>query len=209
MLVGVSVVCYAAPQYGNTPYQQQSSGDNVNQSLPVTCDTYDSCVDLGLQERKAGINSVLLYFSDSAKESKYGIYDNIYVKLNGNTCPPILNVYKTVNNINYIMDVFAGNRINSCIKYYANITGDNRERDIIVKQLEITYCNLDELFENCQQGIIYTKVNDFGTGGEKKEPQVKQFNGSDPNNMVPGYNLGTENTVPLNTTGNESVWQQR
>lgn len=172
MILSVSVVCYAAPQYGSTPYQQQSVDDNTSQNLPVACDSYDSCIDLGLKERKTMVNSVLLYFSDSAKDSKYGIYNNIYIKLSGDTCPPLLSVYKTVNNINYMMDVFVGNRMNSCIKYYANIIGDNRNRDIIVKQLEITYCNADELFESCRNGIIYTKTNGFGFVKETKDASL-------------------------------------
>ncbi len=209
MIVSVSVVCYAAPQYGSTPYQQQSVDDSTSQNLPVACDSYDSCIDLGLKERKTRVNSVLLYFSDSAKEGKYGLYNNIYVKLNGNTCPPILNVYKTVNNINYMMDVFTGSRVNSCIKYYANITGDNRNRDVIVKQLEITYCNVDELFENCQNGIVYTKINDFGTGKEAKETTPKQLNVNEQYNSFPDYNQSTERTVPLNNIGTGSIWQQK
>ncbi|WP_132872333.1 hypothetical protein [Seleniivibrio woodruffii] len=155
--------------------QNGNSEAENNTSSAMSCDSYSGCISLGLKERGAGKESVLLYFSESVKESRYNIFDNISLRLSSNTCPPIISVYKKVNNVNYIMDVFTGNQSNGCVKYFANVTGDNRDRDSIVGQLEVTYCNDDELFESCRQGIIYSRINSF-----KNEKNKEQMPGTFP-----------------------------
>ncbi|MGE4465972.1 hypothetical protein [Sphaerochaeta sp.] len=185
--------CYGIPYIAYA--ENQSSGD-TSTDYALSCDSYASCVELGLKERKAGKESVLLYFSESAKNVRYNIYENISIRLYTNTCPPLIDVYKRVNNVNYLMDVFVGNQVNGCVKYFANVTGDNKKRDTIVGQLEITYCNEDELFNTCRQGIIYSRVNTFNSVKEKEQPDQTapvQMQNAPQNNLYPQFNSDAMN----------------
>lgn len=204
LIFSIAAICHGASPYGNTPEQQNGLDNSYNLGLPVFCDSYDSCIDLGLKERKIGLDSVLIFLSEGFKDNKYGIYDNVNIKLSGNTCPPILNVYKTVNNINYFMDTFKGGTVSSCIKYYSNITGDSRHRDVVVEQLEVTYCNSDIMFENCNQGIVYVRKNTFVKNKAEKPNQKNTNVFPDSTDSTMPYQYGNqyqmENDINLQNT---------
>ena len=138
------------------------TSDSVANDIPrVECSSYDTCLAQGLKDRVNQKESVLLHFSSSDKEVKYNLFDNLTVRMSANICPPIISVYKNVNNINFLMDTYANKGDSGCNTYFANITGDGRNRDSIIGQLEIRFCDKDELFETCDQSIIYSKVNMF------------------------------------------------
>lgn len=203
----MATVCFAAPQMSTTaakPQGQQQTTQTVKE-----CDSYDTCVEQGLSERNEGKDSVLLYYSEGDKDIRYNLFDNISIKFSSNICPPIVNVYKTINNVNYLLDTFSREIDGGCIKYFSNITGDGRNRDSIVGQLEVMFCNHDELFENCENSVIYSKINNFNRLKDKKEDRDIDTNSLQ---QVPDgiYNQG-EQTYPdmTNNVGNGRVWQQR
>jgi hypothetical protein len=204
-LILTATVCLAATPSGNISPQQPQP----RPTQPVAeCNSYSSCVEQGLSERNEGKDSVLLYYSEGDKDIRYKLFDNISIKFGSNICPPIVNVYKTVNSINYLLNTFSKETEGGCIKYYSNITGDGRDRDAVVGQLEVMFCNQDELFETCENGVIYSKINNFNRLKAKEQPQIQ--------NNIPLQNLdGTYNkdmqTYPdmTNNVGNGRVWQQR
>lgn len=176
LLFNFAVVCNAAPKMGTPNVPNQGDVNNTENIAPVTCNSYETCLELGLSDRLHGKDSVLVYFSDSSKETRYNVFENINVKLSGNICPPLVTIYKSVNNINYLMDIFSNKSENGCILYYSNITGENRNRDSIVGQLELMFCNKDELYESCDQGILYVKINSFNKNNKKdKDPKEPEY----------------------------------
>jgi len=158
MLLISAAVCFA--QQANIS-GAGATNQNAVMSLPTSCDTYATCLDLGAKERAAGVDSVLFHYSSGRKDIRYNLFDNLSIKFSSNVCPPIVDVYKKVNNINYMMDVFRRDSKGECISYFANINGDGKNRDAIVGQLEIKFCNEDVLFESCDDGIIYSTINNF------------------------------------------------
>lgn len=169
LLILTAGICFADGQRPNVPTpavtnsaaQASPSTDNPASSVYQGCTTYDDCLQNGLQERANNINSKLIYFSTNDKDIKYNLFDNITVKIAANICPPLITVYKKVNNINYMMDVFSRSSSSECTMYYSNITGAGKNRDSIVGQLEIYFCNQDELNETCDQALIYARENMF------------------------------------------------
>ncbi|HAW57545.1 MAG TPA: hypothetical protein DCX03_00795 [Bacteroidales bacterium] len=172
----IASVCYAAQPVNTSVRQQSNANTNVSADTETTyslsCDSYESCVDLGLKERNENLDSVLIYYNEGKKETRYNLFENISVSFGPNVCPPIVNVYKKINNINYLMDVFTKKDVGECVTYVANITGEGRFRDVVTSQLEIKFCNKDELFETCDQSIVYSKINKFGKSNEKILPVV-------------------------------------
>jgi hypothetical protein len=163
----INVLCFAADRLDYNMDTDNMTGIKKNVPDKLICDTYESCLKLGLEDREAKKKSVLIYFSDSNKDIRYNLFENINVRISPNTCPPLLNVYKSVNNINFLMDVYKKGENSDCIAYYSNIIGDGKNRDSVVGQLEIFYCNSDVFYENCENGIIYSKVNMFIPKKEK------------------------------------------
>lgn len=173
MIIIISSVCFSADLTmmqnanggGDTGYVLPSDKKTDNTPTPNSsftgCTSYDDCLQNGLKEMAEGKNSVLLYYSDTNKDTKYNIFNDITLKLSSNICPPIINVYKKVNNVNFIMDVFSRRVSEECIVYYSNIAGDGRNRDTIVGQVEIYFCNKDILSENCNTSILYLRQNNF------------------------------------------------
>jgi hypothetical protein len=189
--------------------QQQQQDTDVRQKSSAVCDSYDSCLEQGLKERSANVDSVLLYYTDGKKEMRYNLFDNISVKFSQNVCPPMVSVYKMVNNVNYLMDVFATKEEGTCIAYIANITGDGRSRDFVTGQLEIKFCTRDEMFESCDQGIVYAKTNMFGN--KKERIQDSPDSGRIQNNLTPyigtdyQYESGRGDVNQLPTVGSAGV----
>lgn len=177
LLILTAGICFADGQLPNVPTpavtnsaaQAAPSTDNPASSVYQGCTTYDDCLQNGLQERANNINSKLIYFSTNDKDIKYNLFDNITVKIAANICPPLITVYKKVNNINYMMDVFSRSSSSECTMYYSNITGAGKNRDSIVGQLEIYFCNQDELNETCDQALIYARENMFEADKAKTE----------------------------------------
>lgn len=165
MLLISAAVCFA--QQANFS-GAGATNQNAVMSLPTSCDTYATCLDLGAKERAAGVDSVLFHYSSGRKDIRYNLFDNLSIKFSSNVCPPIVDVYKKVNNINYMMDVFKRDSKGECISYFANITGDGKNRDAIIGQLEIKFCNDDVLFESCDNGLVYSKINNFITTSTTK-----------------------------------------
>lgn len=197
IITAIASVCFAA-QTMNTSTRQQSN-ENTELNSPLSCEDYESCIDLGLKERSENGDSVLIYYNEGKKDTRYNLFENISVSFSPNVCPPIVNVYKKVNNINYIMDVFMKKDTGECITYVANITGDGRFRDVVTSQLEIKFCNKDELFETCDQSVIYSKINKFGKNREEIHPTMPDIQ----QNTTPtlssdsyGYDM---NTYPSST----------
>ncbi|HIH75161.1 MAG TPA: hypothetical protein HA306_08350, partial [Methanosarcina sp.] len=177
VIVLIVNIVFAASNVQNelTPNKNGATGD-TNGTLKTDdniemCSTYEECLQQGLQDRENEKESVLLFYLNSNKDIKYNLFDNISVKLSGNICPPVVNVYKTINNINFLMDVFSRNNDSGCITYYSSISGDGRNRDAIIGQLEINLCDKEELFETCDNTLIYGKINMFESAAKKKEKE--------------------------------------
>lgn len=161
----INIICFAA----DTMQLDENYLSAKKNKSSYVCDTYENCIKLGLEERDNKKGSVLLYYSGSSKEKKYNLFENLSVKFSPNVCPPIVYVYKSVNNINFLMEVFKKSNNNSeCMSFYSNITGEGKNRDSIVGQLEVYYCNEDVLYETCDNGIVYSKMNMFEAGKNNK-----------------------------------------
>lgn len=185
LLILTNYVCFAAEEMAN----DLLTGQRIVKETAI-CDSYESCLKLGMQDRDDKKDSVLLYFSSINSDVKYNFFENLTVKLSANICPPLVSVYKSVNNINFLMDVFKKTGSGECISFYSNITGDGKNRDSVVGQLEIVYCNQDILYETCDNGIIYSKLNIFNQSKEKKKtPAAENRLNSGQNNGMNGQGL--------------------
>jgi len=173
LLVSVAV-CFA--QQANTPGTGTYANKSELSSLPASCDSYASCIELGNKEKALNGGSVLLHYSLGQKDIRYNLFEDISVKLSSNSCPPNIVVFKVTNNINFILDVFQSKRKGQCSTYYANITGDGKKRDSVIGQLEIKFCSDDELHENCDNSVLYSKINYFEEKKDKQSRNMTQEN---------------------------------
>jgi len=134
----------------------------IEKPVDIRCEGYEDCISkynsLDLEQQK---KVVMIYYNSSKNELRYNIYNDIVLRIGSNSCPPVIDFYQKINNINYILDIYQRYSTSECTSYFVNINGTGMERGSVTGQLETVFCNKNSVEQLCDQGVFLIKKNDF------------------------------------------------